>query len=272
MIKWYGAKCRFIEVQIIMQREALVSIIMPVYNTGEYIKESVQSVIMQSYENWELIIVNDKSSDNSEDVLLSFDDKRIIYLKHEVNKGALESRNYAMRVAKGEYIAFLDSDDLWKKDKLKNQIEFMQKNNYAFTCTDYEHIDDNSNKLNIMSTAPKCITNRKFMLWNWCGCLTVMYNSKKLGKFFLENYKMRDDWALWLKISRRENCYLLAENLADYRIRSGSQSRGGIINLLKQHYAVFHYSEKIGAVKSFFLAGITPLAFIYRKLCYIKGV
>ncbi len=255
-----------------MTSQPKVSIIMPVFGTEKYIKASIESVLAQDYQNWELVIVNDCSKDKCEEIILGFDDSRIKYIKNEKNSGALVTRNNAMKNATGDYIAFLDSDDLWKKEKLSTQIEFMQKNNYDFSCTNYEHIDENSKALNTFSTAPKKITAKNFMRWNWCGCLTVMYNAKKLGKFYLENYKMRDDWALWIKISKKSPCYLLDESLAYYRVRTGSQSTSGTINLLKQHYRIFRFSEKMGRVKSLSTTLLSLFGFFLARKKYRRKV
>ncbi len=253
-----------------MNKSPLVSIVMPAYNTARYIKEAVKSVINQTYKNWELIIIDDCSPDNTKEIVQSFSDSRIKYILNSQNSGALVSRNNAIEASSGKFIAFLDSDDVWKEDKLEKQINFMQQNNFSFTCTHYELIDEHSKKLNILTTAPLRISKSKFRLWNWCGCLTVIFDAEILGKTYLENYKIRDDWALWLKISEKSDCHCLAENLAFYRVRDNSQSKSGLINLLKQHYAVFRHSEKMGVISAFFLAKITPLAYIYRKLKYVK--
>ena len=120
----------------------LVSIIMPSYNTADYISESIKSVQAQVYSNWELIIVDDCSTDNTDDVVKPFlVDSRIRYLKNERNSGAAVSRNRALREARGRWIAFLDSDDLWVPEKLEKQISFMEKNGYSFSYTNYEEID-----------------------------------------------------------------------------------------------------------------------------------
>ena len=128
----------------------LVSIIMPSYNTANYIGESINSVINQSYKNWELIIVDDCSTDNTDEVIKDFlKDSRIKYLKNKENSGAAISRNKALRMAKGEWIAFLDSDDLWNHKKLEKQIKFMEQNKYNFSYTKYREIDEQGNNLNI---------------------------------------------------------------------------------------------------------------------------
>lgn len=144
----------------------LVSIVMPSYNTAKYIEETLNSVLKQTYSNWELIIVDDCSSDNTDEIVAKFDDKRIIYLKNDKNFGAAMSRNRALKEANGKYIAFLDSDDLWMPDKLEKQIQYMKEHNYDFTYTNYEEIDENSKSLNKFVTGPKQIT--KAGMYNYC--------------------------------------------------------------------------------------------------------
>lgn len=134
----------------------LVSIIMPFYNAADYISESIKSAQAQTYTNWELIIVDDCSTDNTDEVVAAFlGDQRIRYLKNERNSGAAVSRNRALRDAKGRWIAFLDSDDLWVSEKLEKQIEFMEKNGYSFSYTNYEEIDMAGQKTGAKITGPK---------------------------------------------------------------------------------------------------------------------
>ena len=154
----------------------LVSIIMPSYNTAAYIKESIQSVLNQTYTNWELIIVDDCSTDSTDEVLETIKDSRIRYFKNDKNSGAAVSRNKALREAKGQWIAFLDSDDLWMPEKLEKQIYFMESNGYAFSYTSYEEIDIEGNKTGIRVTGPKKITKTGMFNYCWPGCLTVMYD------------------------------------------------------------------------------------------------
>lgn len=121
----------------------LVSIIMPNYNSDMYIKKTIDSVLAQTYKNWELIIVDDCSTDNSLKIVNSFNDARIKIIKNEVNSGAAVSRNNALRVAEGKWIAFLDSDDLWTSEKLEKQISFMVDDDLLFSYTDYDVVDEN---------------------------------------------------------------------------------------------------------------------------------
>lgn len=185
----------------------LVSIIMPSYNTAEYICESIQSVQAQTYPNWELIIVDDCSTDETDEVVRSFlADARIRYLKNEKNSGAAISRNYALREAKGRWIAFLDSDDLWSPEKLEKQIQFMEANHYAFTCTDYR-IQLNGEWLPYIYTSPRVITKRK--LYNYCyfSTITVMYDRNVVGLVQIKDIRKNNDYALWLKVIEKANCY-----------------------------------------------------------------
>lgn len=182
-----------------ISREAdLASIIMPSYNTAPYIKETIQSVLDQTYTNWELIIVDDCSTDNTEEVLATINDSRIRYFKNEKNSGAAVSRNKALREAKGQWIAFLDSDDLWMPEKLEKQINFMKKNRYSFSYTNYEEIDVDGNKTGIKITGPKRITKTGMFNYCWPGCLII---TDSLVESMLFAYNNRESW-----ISMKEKC------------------------------------------------------------------
>ncbi len=252
--------------------DELVSIIMPSYNTAKYIKETIESVINQTYTNWELLIVDDCSTDNTDEIVKKFKDERIKYFKNEKNSGAAISRNKALREAKGKWIAFLDSDDLWHKEKLEKQIKYMKDNNYHFSYTQYEEIDENSNSLNRLITGPKKITKTGMYNYCWPGCLTVMYDAEKVGLIQIENLPKNNDYAIWLKVIRKTNCYLLKESLAKYRIRSGSISNHGVMKLIKYHYILYRDGEKMNPICSFFNT-IRNLFFgLSKKIIYAKGI
>lgn len=170
--------------------EDLVSIIMPSYNTEKYIKKSIASVIKQTYQNWELIIVDDCSTDNTDDIIKKFDDVRIRYIKNKRNFGAAISRNRALRLAKGRWIAFLDSDDLWKVQKLEKQLKFMKDYGYSFTFTDYR-TQLNGKWLPYINSGPSIVTRRK--LYNYCYIFTstVIYDREKIGLIQIENIKKK---------------------------------------------------------------------------------
>lgn len=250
----------------------LVSIIMPSYNTAEYIAETVQSVIAQIYQNWELIIVDDCSTDDTDEVIKPFlADGRIRYFKNEKNSGAAVSRNRALREAKGKWIAFLDSDDLWLPEKLEKQIAFMEENGYHFSYTDYMEIDEASKPNGKKVTGPQRITKAGMFNYCWPGCLTVMYNAEAVGLIQIEDIKKNNDYAMWLKVCKKADCYLLDESLAKYRKRSGSISNHGYIKLVKWHYKLFREAENQNPVSSIVLTMRNLFFGVIKKIKYVKG-
>jgi len=250
----------------------LVSIIMPSYNTGKYIKETIESVVNQTYTNWELIIVDDCSTDNTDEIIKVFNnDKRIKYLKNEKNSGAAVSRNIALREAKGKYIAFLDSDDLWKKEKLDKQIKFMKENNYDFTYTDYR-IKLNDNWLPYINTGPNVITKRK--LYNYCyfSTITVMYNVEKIGLIQIADIKKNNDYAMWFQAIEKAKCYRLPECLSYYIKHDNSISSGNKLKLIKFHYIMFRKALKKGKIISLLLTINNLFHGVIKKIIYRKKI
>lgn len=252
----------------------LVSIIMPSYNTAPYIGESIRSVLAQSYRDWELIIIDDCSGDGTEETVKPFlTDSRIRFLKNEKNSGAAVSRNRALREAKGKWIAFLDSDDLWMPDKLEKQIGFMEANGYRFSYTGYCEMDIDGKRNGIMVSGPRKITKTGFFNYCWPGCLTVMYDAETVGLIQIADIKKNNDYAMWLKVCRKADCFLLDENLAIYRRgRKGSVSTHSIRTMIAWHYRLFHEAEgqsKILAV----LNTCRNLFFGFlKKMKYVKRV
>lgn len=249
----------------------LVSIIMPSYNTGAFIKQTIDSVLSQTYQNWELLIVDDCSTDNTDEIVEEYlADKRIKYIKNESNSGAAVSRNRALREAKGKWIAFLDSDDLWEADKLQRQLSFMKENGYHFSYTNYIEIDENSTPNGKSVTGPNHIMKFGMYCYCWIGCLTVMYDAESVGLIQIENIRKNNDYAMWLKICKREDCYLLNETLAKYRKRSGSISNQGYIKLIKWHYRLYREAEKMNPISSFVLTLGNLFFGVIKKLVYVK--
>lgn len=250
----------------------LVSVIMPSFNTEKYIAESIKSVLCQTYTNLELIIVDDCSTDRTDEVVAGFKDDRIKYLKNEKNSGAAISRNKALNAAKGKWIAFLDSDDLWTKDKLEKQIAFMEKNEYAFSYTDYEKIDENGDPLNVYCTGPEIVTKRKMYKYGYPGCLTVMYDAEKIGKVQISDIKKNNDYAMWLIVCKKADCYLLHENLAKYRIRKVSISHDKFFKKVKSHYDLFRICDKRSPITSFIFTARNMLYGFLKKRKYEKKI
>lgn len=251
----------------------LVSIIMPSYNTAQYITETIQSVINQTYQNWELIIVDDCSTDDTDIVVGKIKDPRIKYIKNQRNSGAAVSRNRALKIANGRWVAFLDSDDLWKPEKLEKQIRFMTKKKCYFSYTDYEEIDADGNKANVIVTGPKVITKTGMFNYCWPGCLTVMFDANKIGLIQIENIKKNNDYAMWLKVCRKADCYLLDECLGMYRKgRIGSISTHSIKTMVVWHYKLFREAEGLGRLRSFFCTERNLVFGFYKKKRYVKKV
>lgn len=250
----------------------LVSIIMPSYNTGRFIRETIESVLAQSYSAWELIIVDDCSNDNTDDVVNQYlTDERIRYIKNDTNSGAAMSRNRALREAKGKWIAFLDSDDLWEPDKLQKQISFMRDNGYHFSYTNYIEIDEESKANGKSVTGPKRISKHGMYNFCWMGCLTVMYDADTVGLIQIADIKKNNDYAMWLKVCKKANCYLLNETLARYRKRSGSISNHGYMKLIKWHYKLYREAENKNSLSSFVLTVKNLFFGVFKKIRYVKG-
>lgn len=249
----------------------LVSIIMPSYNTASYIRETIQSVLDQTYQNWELIIVDDCSTDNTDEVIASIQDERIRYLKNEKNSGAAVSRNRALREATGRWIAFLDSDDLWMPEKLERQVLFMKRNGYFFSYTNYEEMNEDGKKTGVCVSGPKKITKTGMYNYCWPGCLTVMYDAEHVGLIQIADIKKNNDYAMWLQVSKKANCFLLDEYLALYRKgRAGSISTHSIRTMIGWHYKLFRNAEKQNVVASLIFTFRNLLFGAYKKRKYVR--
>ena len=249
----------------------LVSIIMPSYNTGRFINAAIESVLAQTYQNWELLVVDDCSTDNSLELAKSFNDDRIKIFQNDTNSGAAVSRNFAIKMAKGKWIAFLDSDDIWLPEKLSEQLRFMVENNHDFSYTVYSQIDEFSNPLNIEVFGPKKIGKHKMFQYNYVGCLTVIYNAEKTGFIQVEpSLQRRNDYAIWLKVCRHCDCYLLNKNLALYRIRTNSLSHSGMKNKIRNQYQLFRYGENMCVISAIWYTMVNMVFGVLKKLFYVK--
>ena len=250
----------------------LVSIITPTYNCGRFIGETIESVQAQTYIDWEMIIVDDCSFDNTRKVVEEYQkkDSRIQYYCLDKNSGAAIARNTALRLAKGRWIAFLDSDDLWVQTKLEHQIKFMVKNGYHFTCTERDVIDEESNYTGKYLTGPLKVTKRGMLCYCWLGCLTVMYDRSVVGLIQIKDIKKNNDYAIWLKAVKKADCYLLKENLGSYRIRSGSISRQNALKLIKWHYKLFREAEGYDPITASLLTGLNMVGGCLKKAFYVK--
>lgn len=237
----------------------LVSVIMPTYNCGRFIAQSIQSVIDQTVTEWELLIVDDCSTDSTAEIVRAYTDQHpnIHYVRMEKNGGPAAARNVGLRQAQGRYIAFLDSDDLWKKEKLEKQIAFMESTGALFCATGYEQMDEAGNSLHVVCFPPrKTSYNRCIRLSNPIGNLTVMYNQEALGRFEVPMIQKRNDFALWLKILKKTKyCYGMEDVLATYRVRKSGSVSSNKLGQARYHWQLYHEIEGHGILRSTFEMG-----------------
>jgi glycosyltransferase involved in cell wall biosynthesis len=201
-----------------------VSVIMPAYNCQRYIAESITSVVSQSYEDWELIVVDDCSSDETSLVVSSFLDPRICLIKNKSNLGGAASRNIAISRAKGRFIAFLDADDVWEPDKLEVQLAFMLESGVGFCFSSYKVMYEGLDHCDVIKVPVK-VSFSQLLKHNYIGCLTAIYDTSFYGKFYMPLVNKRQDFALWLELLKRfEYAYSSPHVLGAYRVRPGTLS------------------------------------------------
>lgn len=231
-----------------------VTIITPSYNSNRFIKNTIESVLKQTYTEWEMLIVDDCSSDNSVEIINEFVtiDSRIKLIINTENKGAAESRNVAIRQATGRFIAFLDSDDLWYPNKLEKHLEFMLRNDYEFTFSAYDLITESGDALNKVINVPPRISYNGYLRNTIIGCLTVVIDRDKVGYFEMPLIRSSHDMALWLLILKRGfKAYGLSECLATYRLVSNSNSAKKV-KAAKDVWKVYREFEHLSIIKSAF--------------------
>lgn len=251
----------------------LISIITPSWNCGPFIEETIKSIQSQTYTNWELLFQDDCSTDNTREIVAKYaaQDSRIKYECNLQNSGAAITRNNALKRAKGRWIAFLDSDDLWTPNKLEKQVMFMLEYDYHFSYTSYCEINEQSEETGKWISGPKHITKAGMYAFCWPGCLTVMYDREKVGLIQIADIKKNNDYAMWLKVCKKADCYLLDECLAKYRRgRTGSISTHGYSTLIKWHYKLFRDAEGMNPISSFIMTGINMVCGLYKKKKYVK--
>lgn len=241
----------------------LISIIMPAHNAADFITGSVASVREQTYDNWELLIIEDASYDKTAAIVdnLQAQDARIKVHKLPVNQGAAFARNIGIKASKGQYIAFLDADDLWKKNKLEVQLKYMEQNKIGVCYSSYELIDEQGVPKKQKIRALKKLTFEKLLKANYIGNLTGVYNAKDLGKIYCPPIRKRQDWGLWLLAVQKAGFAVgIEESLALYRVRKNSISRNKL-EMLKYNFLV--YREVLNF--SFFKSAYYLLAFLVEQ-------
>ncbi|MFO7612184.1 MAG: glycosyltransferase family 2 protein [Clostridia bacterium] len=229
-----------------------VSVIMPAYQSEAYIKEAIESVVSQTYEDWELLVYNDGSTDATESIAVSYSEKdpRIKILDGGSNKGLVNARNSSVSEAKGRYLAFLDSDDIWKPEKLKTQVEFMGINDCPFCYSSYEYIYENGERAGKrVNRTKKMASYGSLLANNYIGMLTVMIDRKQIQRIEFPMIH-HEDLALWLRLLKQGVVMMgIKQSLAFYRIRKSSLS-GNKIKSGKWRWNIYYRAEQLGFLRS----------------------
>lgn len=231
-----------------------VSIITPLYNAEHTIKETINSVQAQTFSDWELLLIDDCSTDKTVDTVkeLISSDSRIKLICRKWNAGPAVTRNRGIQKAKGRFIAFLDADDLWHQDKLRIQLDFMKKNGCDLSYTSYQKINQESEKLGIIH-APSHVSYTDLLKTNSIGCLTAIYDTTKLGKIYMPNISKRQDFGLWLKIMKQNAKALgIDEVLAYYRIGAKNSVSANKMLAVKYQWRIYTEFEQLSIAVSIY--------------------
>lgn len=252
----------------------LVSIITPSFNSEKFIRETIKSIQNQTYSNWEMIIVDDCSTDNTFSIIkeMALNDNRIRFFRLEKNSGTGIARNSALSKSKGKYIAFVDSDDLWKPTKLEKQIDFLLIYKLPFTFSFYECIDEEGTSINKRVEAPRNLSYLQLFFCNYIGNLTGIYDVDYFGKIAISSTRKRQDWMMWLTVLQKiKTAQPIPESLAYYRIRDNSISASKI-DLLKHNFAVYRRFHGF----NFLVSLVCMIGFLFTQLLikprYIKKI
>lgn len=245
----------------------LVSVIVPVYNAEDFMRETIDSILAQTYKDIEIICIDDMSKDSSRSIIEDYASKHenIRPILLEENGGVSNARNVGIANARGRYIAFLDSDDVWLPEKIEKQIEFMNKNKYAFTFTSYRFMDADSNLLNTVVHAKKELTYEKLLRQNAISCLTVVIDREYIEDIYMPKIH-HEDYAAWLRILKKgHNAYGLDEVLAKYRTRQNSLS-GNKIKAAGWTWNILRNEEKLGLVKAIYCFCYYAVVNVYKHI------
>ncbi|SFV88919.1 Putative N-acetylgalactosaminyl-diphosphoundecaprenol glucuronosyltransferase [hydrothermal vent metagenome] len=231
----------------------LVSVITPSYNSAMFIKQTIESVIKQTHQKWEMIIIDDCSTDASVNIIRDYiqKDSRIRLITLEENSGPAIARNKGIKVAKGKYLTFIDSDDIWNEYFLEKSIKFINIKECDFIFASYERVDENLKSILKPFIVPKKVNYHDVLKTCSISCLTAFMDMHNIGKFYMENVG-HEDYTLWLKILKKIDCaYGIQEPLAKYRISNNSLSRNKIQSALWQ-WQIYRKIEKLSLIKSIY--------------------
>ncbi|MCK2183001.1 glycosyltransferase family 2 protein [Halomonas getboli] len=248
-----------------------VSIVMPIHNSEDYVGRAIDSVFDQTFLDWELLVVDDASSDASLSLVKEKigEDARVRVHAFEENKGAAVARNHAISKAKGRYIAFLDSDDLWLPGKLKTQLDFMKKNNASFVFSSYRRVDELGDEIGVVKAPEKAAYNDILKSCS-IGCLTVVYDTSVLGKVEMPLIRKRQDLALWLRLLKvTQYAYGVPHVLAEYTVRKGSISSDKKVAACYQ-WKVYREIEGLNLFKSVYFFLNYAAQGVFRRMMFFR--
>lgn len=233
--------------------EKKVTVVMPIYNAKRFLEEAIESVVHQTYENWELLLVDDCSKDGSLEIARRYEqeDRRIRVIANEQNQGVAMSRNTGIKEAKGEYIALLDSDDVWVSTKLEKQIALIMEKNATIVYCSYDFIDESGKPILKPYIVPECTNFEKMLVSSVMSCSTVLIEAEFFKKHLFKKEFYHEDYVLWMEMLKEKiDVVGLSDVYAHYRKVSGSRSDNKI-NAAKQRWKVFREDLKLPLWKSF---------------------
>lgn len=232
-----------------------VTVITANYNCEKFITDTINSVLQQTFQNWEMIIVDDRSTDKSVAIIESFcsQEPRITLIKLQENTGPAGARNMAISRARGRFMAFLDSDDQWTPDKLDIQIRFMKENNIALSFTEYKKVDEAGNVISGVIERPNKVSYNDMLSSNYIPCLTAIYDTSTLGKVYMPDIRKRQDYGLWLAILKRiPFAYSIDKSLAYYRVRKSDSVSSNKLKSALYHWRILRDLEKVNPIKGLY--------------------
>jgi glycosyltransferase involved in cell wall biosynthesis len=251
----------------------MVSIITPVYNCEEFLEECIQSVLNQTLKDWELILVDDCSTDSSSRIINKYIslDSRIKCYSFNKNVGAGVARNKGIQISRERFIAFLDSDDYWHKNKLKLQIEYMIRKNIDFSYTNFFELDKEDKVSKIILT-PKSVNSFSLLFNNYIKTLTAIYDTKRIGKIYMPNYRKRQDWGLWFNLLNKTNkAYRFTDSLAYYRTSNTSLSKNKL-KLVKENFNFYRFFLQKNLLESFIMIILFFVVHFTFKMFFLKKI
>lgn len=232
--------------------EGQVSVVIPMYNSAKYITPTIESALNQTYKNIEVLVVDDCSKDNSIEVVNSIaqSDSRLRCVQQEKNQGAAVARNRGIKEAKGQYIAFLDSDDLWSKDKIEKQVLLMQQKNAAFVYCAYDSVNENDERVKGKVKIKERVCYKDQLTKTYICTPAAIYDRKKIGDVEMPLRRTGQDYAFWMVLLKKTDAYGIDEALVHVRRRTGSLSKNKLQNL-KDIWEVQTINEGINKVAAF---------------------